>query len=276
MQYIVQVIPLASSQPVCKEIDIPACQNRVGELVVKTSASIHRDGPAWYSISVHVTTLPPDMQSKIKESELWLNARSDMPGVLAGQVTPKGKRNKQPGGIKVEGRPEYQELYDALLAANQLIYATEEQLKEASKPAPVIIPDGMVKVTCIGSKADGWISVYRDEQGNEFDAPQIAGSERGTEWMTPEAHAAALGQLQAAAQAAADKETRRLERIVEEAESLQSVGKLLTVSGQASKAREYDNAYNEGGDGYNPYRGIVSLEEYNAAKTALAARVRQD
>lgn len=55
-------------------------------------------------------------------------------------------------------------------------------------------------------------------------------------------------------------------------EALQAQGMLLTYAEQRQKAREYDNAYNEGGDGYNPYRGIVSLEEYNAAKETLATR----
>lgn len=133
----------------------------------------------------------------------------------------------------------------------------------------------MIKVTLVGSKADGWISTYQDEQGNEFDAPQIAGSERGIAWMTPEAHDAALGQLQEAAKAAADKETRRLEYVVTAGEKLQAEGMLLTYGEQARKAREYDRAYNEGGDGYNPYRGIVSLEDYNDAKKRLAASKSQ-
>ena len=274
MQYLVKVYPAGRSTAVEQMIDIPACANAAGELVVTAKPSLLRnDDSLWYSISVHVTTLPAAARAKISDKDLWLNTRRDMPGILAGEVTPKGKRTKQPGGLKVDGNPELQELYDALVAAKQMIADTQAQLEEASKPAPVIIPDGMIKITFIGSKLDGWINTYRDAQGNEFDSPEIAGSDRGVAWMTPEAHAAALGQLQAASFEAVDKETRRLENIVAAGEQLQAQGMLLTYSEQASKAREYDNAYNEGGDGYNPYRGIVSLEEYNDAKTRLVASV---
>ena len=263
MKYIVQIVPAGQTTAIERSIDIPACSNSAGELVVTVSRN------DIYSVGVHITNLPAELRAKIQETELTLRARADMPGVLAGDVTPKGKRSKQPGGIKVEGRPEYQELYDALLAAKQLIADTQAQMLEASQPAPVIIPDGMVKITFVRSKADGWISVYRDEQGNEFDSPQIAGSERGTAWMTPEAHADALTKIQAAATEAADKETRRLKQIVQRGEELQAQGMLLTYDEQRRKARAYDNAYNEGGDGYNPYRDIISLEEYNAAKSVL-------
>lgn len=270
MRYIVKAFANGSRKAIEREIDIPSCQNSAGELVVKTSRSVADNNESdWYSISVHVTTLPPAARDKIRETDLWLSIRHDMPGILAGQVTPKGKRTKQPGGLKIDGNPELTELYNALKAANEMIAATKAQLLEESKPAPVIIPDGMVKVTFVGSKLDGWISVYRDEQGNEFDSPQIAGSERGTAWMTQAAHDDALNKIQAAATEAAAKETRRLENIVKRGEELQAQGMLLTYAEQHQKAREYDNAYNEGGDGYNPYRDIISLEEYNAAKSSL-------
>lgn len=261
MKYLVEVM---STKYASREIEIAECKNSVGELSLVTVS------PSLSYLRVHITALPADVQAKIKETELWMSTDSRHPGMLVSDMTPKGKRSKQLGGIAVENRPEFKQLFDALLAANAQIEATRKELFAETAPAPVIIPDGMIKVTFVTSKLDGWVSVYQDDAGNEFDSPKLAGQERGTGWMTQADYDAALQQLQDAKKEAAAKERRRLENIVAEGDKLQAQGMLLTYSAQRQKAREYDNVYNEGGDGYNPYRGVVSLEDVNAAKQQLA------
>ena len=261
MKYTVEIL---SPKRDSREIEIAECKNSVGELSLVTVS------PSLSYLRVHITSLPADVQAKIKETELWMSTDSRHPDMLVCDMTPKGKRTKQQGGFTVTNRPEFKQLFDALRSAKALINATRQELFAAAAPAPVVIPDGMIKVTFVTSKMDGWISVYQDEHGNEFDSPKLAGQERGTAWMTPADYDAALQQLQDAKKEAAAKERRRLESIIEEGEKLQAQGTLLTYSEQRQKAKEYDRAYNEGGDGYNPYRGIVSLEDVNAAKHALA------
>ena len=261
MKYTVEIL---SQKHDSREIEIAECKNSVGELSLVTVS------PSLSYLRVHITSLPADVQAKIKETELWMSTDTRHPDMLVCEMTPKGKRTKQQGGIAVANRPEFKQLFDALRAANAQIEETRKELFAAAAPAPVVIPDGMIKVTFVTSKMDGWISVYQDEQGHEFDSPKLAGHERGTGWMTQEDYDAALQQLQDAKENAAAKERRRLENIVAEGDKLQAQGTLLTAAEQRQKAKEYDRAYNEGGDGYNPYRGVVSMEDVNAAKQQLA------
>jgi hypothetical protein len=264
MKYTVTATGVQNRGTKTQEIEIEEFENSAGELVLVTN----RWGNTLLKAKVNI---PEQWQGKIEEDELIMEADSDG-HYLCGEATPKGKKKSQRAVLSEKAGSAYRELADALIEREHIICGVKDnlyrQINLEWEEKNILIPDGMIKVRFSHSEADGWVQVYKDADGRLLRNPKIEGEKERVAWMIAENYDEAV---QAYEHEKAEKNNREKARLNEWIEIAEKQEQILSEAELEEKAIEHDNLYNEGGEGYNPYRDQVSLEDYNSYKQQLEA-----
>lgn len=168
-------------------IDVELLANAAGRVVVTHGQT-----------AVELTDLC-GLEAKIAEKTLITRPRD---GILYGDATPKGRRQKAEAGVKIAGRPDHEALYEACAAINARIEEVRRGMwaefrAEAEAATRAQAPDGHVALTFRRSEADGWIEIWVNAEGRELRSPKIAKQHGRTGWMTPDDYRAAIEALEA-------------------------------------------------------------------------------